>query len=96
MNGRKASIIDPVLFSRKERPLQSANFRGVNRDAAMVVPSGRTHGPMLGQLWYSKASASEKIPLAVERYEPRPGRDVGNAVIADEISLDHAAVHRGR
>lgn len=26
-------------------------------------------GPMLGQLWYFKHSASEKIPLAIERYE---------------------------
>jgi GST-like protein len=26
-------------------------------------------GPMLGQLWYFKVFASEKIPLAIERYE---------------------------
>lgn len=26
-------------------------------------------GPRLGQLWYFKVSASEKIPLAIERYE---------------------------
>lgn len=26
-------------------------------------------GPMLGQLWYFKVSAAEKIPLAIERYQ---------------------------
>ena len=34
-------------------------------------------GPMLGQLWYFKVFAPEKIPLAIERYEREAARLFG-------------------
>ena len=51
-------------------------------------------GPMMGQLWYFKVFAPEKIPLAIERYEREAVRLFGvlNERLRDRDYLRHKSI----